>query len=331
MSNTETRSEILDCVVPSEHDAGHVQTIEPKEVQLGGADALTVRRTLPSLRRSFVGAWCFVDHYGPVSTGGGRGVCMDVPPHPHTGLQTVSWLFDGEIEHRDSGGVHAMVRPGEVNLMTSGHGIAHSEVSTPERDLLHGVQLWVVLPDASKDLVREFQHHTPEVLDAAGARARILIGSHADASSPVHTETPLLGAEVVLDPGATWELAVDPGFEHGVLVDTGHVDFDGVRLDNTVLGVRDAGLDHLRLTNPTDAPARIMLLGGEPFDEGVVMWWNFIGRSHEDIVQLRQEWNEAPDDRFGRVAGYRGATQRLAAPPLPEDLRLKRRFRRGRQ
>jgi quercetin 2,3-dioxygenase len=134
MSNTETRSEVLDCGIPSEHDPEHVQVIEPKDVQLGGEDALKVRRTLPSLRRSFVGAWCFVDHYGPE-----RGICMDVPPHPHTGLQTVSWLFEGEIEHRDSGGVHAMVRPGEVNLMTSGHGIAHSEVSTPERDLLHGV------------------------------------------------------------------------------------------------------------------------------------------------------------------------------------------------
>ena len=326
MSNTETRSEILDCGLPSEHDPEHVQLIEPKDVQLGGEDALKVRRTLPSLRRSFVGAWCFVDYYGPE-----RGICMDVPPHPHTGLQTVSWLFDGEIEHRDSGGVHAMVRPGEVNLMTSGHGIAHSEVSTPASDVLHGVQLWVVLPDASKDLVREFQHHTPDVLDVAGARARILIGSLDGAASPVHTEAPLLGAEVVLDPGVTWEMAVNPAFEHGVLVDTGHVDFDGVRLDRTVLGVRDAGVDHLRLTNPTDAPARIMLLGGEPFDEGVVMWWNFIGRSHEDILALRQEWNDAPDDRFGRVAGYRGATQRLAAPPLPADLRLKRRFRRGRQ
>ncbi|MFZ1912965.1 MAG: pirin family protein [Propionicimonas sp.] len=325
MSNTETHSEILDCSAVDGHDPDHLQVIEPKEVQLGGPDALRVRRTLPSLRRSFVGAWCFADHYGPEP-----GACMDVPPHPHTGLQTVSWLFDGEVEHRDSGGVHAMVRPGEVNLMTSGHGIAHSEVS-PERGLLHGVQLWVVLPEASKDLVREFQHHVPEVVDDRGVRARVLIGSLAGASSPVHTQTPLLGAEVVLAPGATWEIAVDPGFEHGVLVDTGHVDVDGVRLNRAVLGVRDAGLDHLRIANPTDSPSRIMLLGGEPFEEGVVMWWNFIGRSHEDIVRLREEWNEAPDDRFGRVPGYRGPTARLEAPPLPKDLRLKRRFRRGRQ
>lgn len=326
MSNTETRSPVVDCAVPDDHDPDRVQLVEPKEVALGGEDALKVRRTLPSLRRSFVGAWCFADHYGP-----GRGVCMDVPPHPHTGLQTLSWLFEGEIEHRDSGGVHAMVRPGEVNLMTSGHGIAHSEVSTPDRGLLHGVQLWVVLPEASKDLVREFQHHVPDRLDADGVRARLLVGELDGVRSPVHTETPLLGAEIVLAPGVTWELPVDAGFEHGVLVDTGVVDMDGVRLDRSVLGVRDAGQGSLRLANPTDAPARVMLLGGEPFDEGVVMWWNFIGRSHDDIVRLREEWNAAPEDRFGRVAGYRGPTPRLAAPPLPPDLTLKRRFRRGRQ
>ena len=256
---------------------------------------------------------------------------MDVPPHPHASLQTVSWLFSGEIEHRDSGGVHAMVRPGEVNLMTSGYGIAHSEVSTHSRAALHGVQLWVVLPEQSADLTREFQHFVPDVHEVApGVRARTFIGILADQASPVHTETPLLGSELILEPGATWEGAVDPGFEHGVLVDTGHVDFDGVRLDNAALGVRDAGLDHLRLHNPTDAPARLMLLGGEPFDEGIVMWWNFIGRSHDDIVRLRQEWNDAPFDRFGAVDGYRGTTDRLQAPVLP-DLTLKRRFRRGRE
>lgn len=326
MSNTETRAELHDCPTDVPHDPHEIQRIEPKTLHLGPEDALKVRRTLPSLRRSFVGAWCFADHYGPE-----QGVCMDVPPHPHTGLQTVSWLFEGEIEHRDSGGVHAMVRPGELNLMTSGYGIAHSEVSTPERDLLHGVQLWVALPEADRDLIREFQHHVPDLVEADGVRVKVLTGALAGVASPVHTQTPLLGAEVVLDPGVTWEVEVDAGHEHGVLVDTGVVDFDDVRLDRSVLGVRDAGLGHLRLTNPTDEPARLMLLGGEPFDEGIVMWWNFIGRSHEDIVRMRQEWNDAPDDRFGRVTGYRGPTQRLTAPPLPADLKLKRRFRRGRQ
>lgn len=325
MSNTESDPQERRCEANQEHHPDRVDSYPPKNVALGPDDALRVRRTLPNMRRSFVGAWCFVDHYGPE-----EGKCMDVPPHPHTSLQTVSWLFSGEIEHRDSGGVHSMVRPGEVNLMTSGYGIAHSEVSTKSRAALHGVQLWVVLPDESKGLTREFQHHAPELYDAAaGVRARMLIGQLGDASSPIKTETPLLGAEIVIDPGVTWETAVDSGFEHGVLVDAGHVDFDGVRLDKNVLGVRDAGLGHLRLHNPTDQPARIMLLGGEPFDEGIVMWWNFIGRSHDDIVRLREEWNEAPEDRFGRVAGYQGTTARLQAPPLP-GVTLKQRFRRGR-
>ena len=196
MSNTETRPAVLDCEASHSHDPDHVQLIEPKGVRLGDGESLQVRRTLPSLRRSFVGAWCFVDHYGPE-----QGACMDVPPHPHTGLQTVSWLFDGEIEHRDSGGAYALVRPGELNLMTSGAGIAHSEVSTPKRDVLHGVQLWVVLPEASAEVVREFQHHVPELYELPGVRARVLVGSLADAASPVHTETPLLGAEVILAPG----------------------------------------------------------------------------------------------------------------------------------
>ena len=323
MSNTEPHPQVV-IHEGAEHCQG-IETYPPKEVPLGGPDAMRVRRTLPNMKRSFVGAWCFVDHYGPA-----EGICMDVPPHPHTGLQTVSWLFSGDIEHRDSGGVHAMVKPGEVNLMTSGHGIAHSEVSTESRAALHGVQLWVVLPDSQKDLTREFQHHVPDVWDDdLGVQARMLVGQLGAASSPVHAETPLLGAEITIAPGTTWEAAVNPGMEHGVLVDTGHVDFDGVRLDNSALGVRDAGLDHLRLHNPSDKPARLMLLGGEPFDEGIVMWWNFIGRSHDDIVGFRQEWNEAPDDRFGRVAGYQGSTKWLKAPPIP-DVTLKRRFRRGR-
>ena len=122
-----------------------VEVLTPREVPLGGPRAMTVRRTLPQRQRSLIGAWCFLDHYGPddvADTGG-----MSVAPHPHTGLQTVSWLFTGEIEHRDSAGHHAMVRPGELNLMTAGHGISHSEVSTPDDHGLHGAQLWVALPD----------------------------------------------------------------------------------------------------------------------------------------------------------------------------------------
>ena len=327
MSNNELDPGWRDCEPDRHHPPSEVVALEPKPVPLGGPDAMRVRRTLPQLTRSFVGAWCFVDHYGPelVTQSGG----MDVPPHPHTSLQTVSWLFSGEIEHRDSGGVHGLVRPGEVNLMTGGFGIAHSEVSTPQTRTLHGLQLWVALPAASSGIERDFQHHVPDLVSGPGVDVRVLIGTLDGVRSPVRTETQLLAAEMTLAAGATWEGAVDPGFEHGVLVDTGVVDLDGTRLHNAVLGVRDTGLDHLRLHNPAKEPARVMLLGGEPFAEGIVMWWNFIGRSHEEIVALRAEWN-AGSDRFGDVAGYRGLTRRLLAPPLP-DARLKTRYRWGRE
>src|SRR3954471_1567259 len=157
MSNLETAPAELACGASQVAQAlPAVEVLHPREVPLGGPRAIRVRRTLPQRERSLIGAWCFVDHYGPVAAR------MDVPPHPHTGLQTVSWLFDGEVEHRDSGGVHAMVRPGELNLMTAGRGIAHSEVSTPDTTSLHGVQLWVALPDDARDVERGFDHHVPD-------------------------------------------------------------------------------------------------------------------------------------------------------------------------
>ena len=188
-----------------------VQVIVPREVPLGGPRAMTVRRTLPARQRSFVGAWCFVDHYGPddVSATGG----MDVAPHPHCGLATVSWLFSGEVEHRDSLGTLALVRPGEVNLMTAGRGISHSEVSTPATTVLHGAQLWVVLPSSVADVEPRFEHHVPDVLQVApGVRAQVFVGSLWGATSPVRVESPLVGAEVVLDPGADGGRAGGGGF-----------------------------------------------------------------------------------------------------------------------
>ena len=144
-----------------------------------------MRRTLPQRERSLIGAWCFADRYGPHDVRAGTG--MDVPPHPHTGLQTVSWLFSGEVEHRDSAGVHAMVRPGELNLMTAGPGICHSEVSTAATSVLHGVQLWVALPDADRATGRDFAHYVPQPRSVGGGRIRVFLGELAGNRSPVHT------------------------------------------------------------------------------------------------------------------------------------------------
>ena len=187
VSNLEDKPDELVC----EAARGGIEVLTPREVPLGGPRAMTVRRTLPQRERSLIGAWCFLDHYGPdhVTDSGG----MSVAPHPHTGLQTVSWLFTGEIEHRDSAGHHAMVRPGELNLMTAGHGISHSEVSTPETSVLHGAQLWVALPSSARDDAPTFDHYAPAAVTGEGWEARVFLGSLLGDTSPVATATPAAG------------------------------------------------------------------------------------------------------------------------------------------
>ncbi|MXP20509.1 pirin family protein [Gordonia sp. HNM0687] len=323
MSNLEPRPDEIDC-----HSTVHrgdaasdgsvtVEVLTARDVPLGGPRAMTVHRTLPQRRRSLIGAWCFADHYGPddVSATGG----MDVPPHPHTGLQTVSWLFSGEIEHRDTMGTHAMVRPGELNLMTAGHGIAHTEVSTPDTTILHGVQLWVALPESAADTPRDFAHHIPPALERDGVEVRVFLGELLGERSPVHTFTPLLGAELRLSPGAQIELPIDTAHEHGVLVDAGSiriVNSAAAPLQPTELGYIGLGATTLNLRNESDQPALVVLLGGAPLDEQIIMWWNFLGRSHDDIVRFRQLWTDH-SDRFGEVTGYSGDIQHLPAPALP--------------
>jgi redox-sensitive bicupin YhaK (pirin superfamily) len=309
VSNTDAAPAEVACVA-----SPFAGVLHPREVPLGGPRAIRVRRTLPQRERSLIGAWCFADHYGPHDVRGTTG--MDVPPHPHTGLQTVSWLFSGEVEHRDSAGVHAMVRPGELNLMTAGAGICHSEVSTAATTVLHGVQLWVALPGADRDTGRDFAHYVPEPRAVAGATVRVFLGELAGDRSPVHTFSPLLGAQLDLDPGATLALDVDPVFEHGVLLDQGEVEVAGPPLAVADLAFQAAGSDRLQVVNRGQSPARVLLLGGPPFPEQLVMWWNFVGRSHQDIAAYRQLWEEH-DDRFGAVQGYQGAVSRLPAPPLP--------------
>lgn len=302
-----------------------VEIIASREVPLGGPRAMKVRRTLPQRQRSLIGPWCFVDHYGPedVSTAGG----MDVAPHPHTGLQTVSWLFSGAIEHIDSGGNTGLVLPGEVNLMTAGRGICHSEVSTEDTTTLHGVQLWLALPEATRHQEeREFEHYAPEPTPFDGGQMLVFLGELWGTSSPVTTHTPLLGAEIRLDAGATVDLPVTASFEHGLLVDSGQVELENVAVPTGALGYTGVGSTELRISNRSGETARLLLLGGEPFAEEIVMWWNFVGRTHEEIVAFREQW-QAEGERFGAVDGYIGrggpgrnadGLGRLPAPRLPD-------------
>lgn len=323
MTNPERDPQEIRCATRTSEG---VEVLAPREVPLGGPRAMTVRRTLPSRRRSLVGAWCFVDHYGPdaVSETGG----MRVAPHPHTGLQTVSWLFTGEVEHRDSAGHHAMVRPGELNLMTAGRGISHSEVSPVGTRTLHGVQLWVALPDRDRHTEPRFDHHEPTPVDVEGGTARVFLGSLLGVTSPVPTATGLVGAQLDLAPGAGLTLDVDPAFEHGVLVDAGAVTVAGTAVEAGDLAYVPPGAGTLRLDAGPD-PVRLLLIGGEPLGEEIVMWWNFVGRSHDEVVAYRQEWQdqvtrdgtvvpdsqEVADGRFGVVPGDH--LPPIPAPPLP--------------
>ncbi|GAB76923.1 hypothetical protein SAMN05421595_2059 [Austwickia chelonae] len=310
-----------------------MQILNGKKVPLSGADGLTVLRTIPHRDRPCVGAWCFADHYGPAPAGPGEPGRMDVPPHPHTGLQTVSWLFEGELEHRDSSGAVERVRPGELNRMAAGQGIAHSEVSTAATTVLHGLQLWVVLPSAARDLPRGLVRHVPDAVAlAGGGSARVFLGELIGVDrSPVTMATPLLGAQLDLEAGSLLTLSLDPRFEYGVLVDAGPVRVDGVEVARGDLAVVDVGAETLTLGSGDEggAGARVVLLGGEPFTEEFVMWWNFVGGSHEEVAAAREQWNDR-DGRFGEVPGYRGATSWLPAPPLP-SARLRPRGGRGRR
>lgn len=266
-----------------------VQIIEPREVPLGGLRAMDVRRTLPRRERSLIGAWCFLDHYGPddvAETGG-----MNVPAHPHIGLQTVSWLFSGEIEHRDSAGFHAMVRPGEMNLMTAGSGISHSERSTAATTILHGTQLWVVLPESARHGEKMFEHYVPEVIAGEGWEVQVFLGELLGDRSPVRSFTPIVGAEIRIQGGGSLTVPVNPAFEHGILVDSGEVRLDSAPIRKDELGYIAPGREALELTAGDD-DVRIILIGGEPFPEKIVMWWNFIGRDHDEIVQARADWQK---------------------------------------
>ena len=313
----------VDAAAADGGSGSRVEVMTPRDVPLGGPRSMGVRRTLPQRQRSLVGAWCFLDHYGPddvAETGG-----MSLPPHPHTGLQTVSWLFEGELEHRDSAGNHVLVRPGELNLMTSGRGISHTEDSTPATSVLHGAQLWVALPDATRHAEPRLDHFAPQPVRGPGWEARVFLGSAFGSTSPVPTHTPLLGAELMLAPGATKVVEVDDGFEHGVLLDVGAVTVEGRALAPGELAYLPTGRSTLEVTATEEA--RLLLLGGPPFGESIVMWWNFVGRDHDEVAGYRDEWQA--QIAGGRVRDGRFGVVDHPAPPIPApdlpNVRLKQR------
>jgi redox-sensitive bicupin YhaK (pirin superfamily) len=257
-----------------------------------------------------VGPWCFLDLIGPVSTRDHR---LDVPPHPHIGIQTVTWLLEGEMLHKDSLDNEALAVPGALNLMTCGNGIAHAEESpSGGRDRIHGVQLWVALPHPDRFTPPSFEHHAerPRVDWGGGVSAVVILGTWGSAQATGRTFSPLLAAELRVEAGGRAELPLEAGFEHGLVLLTGSARASGQELRLEHLLYMEPGVSSVRVE--ADETARILVLGGAPFREAIVMYRNFVARTGEEIQAARED--RQAGRRFWEVRRYRG--KRLGAPAL---------------
>lgn len=289
--------------------AAPVERIAARAAELG--EGLTIHRALPTRQRRMVGAWCFLDHVGPVDFAQGQG--MHVGAHPHTCLQTFTWMLEGEILHRDSLGSEQIVRPGQVNLMTAGRGIAHTEDSLPSAGRVHAAQLWIALPSRFADSPPAFDHY-PElpVWTHQGAVWTLLAGSYEGRVGPTRLYSPLVGLDIHCPQTSTLRLPLDPVFEYGILPLEGRVAIAGELFEPDEFAY--LGLHRKEVVLECGAGSRVLLLGGEPFAETLLMWWNFVGFSRQAIAEAQREW-ELQGPRFGPVIGGEG--RRIAAPPLP--------------
>lgn len=291
-------------------------TIEPRTVPLGGLRGLNVNRTLPTKGLPTIGAWCFLDHFGPTFQS------MDVLPHPHIGLQTVTWLLSGGVQHRDNLGNEVTIKPGQLNLMTSGAGVSHSEFSLDTGGSMHGLQFWVALPEERRHGQADFEHFADlPTVTQPGWEATVFMGEFYGQTSPAVAYSPIVGTQIVLSAGRH-EIELNPQFEHGLLAVDMSVDVNDERLGQGSLRFLEGGVETVTI----DAPVRttVVLIGGEPWEEPLVMWWNFVARTHAEIEAARTDW-EAQTKRFGSVEGHDGKL--IPAPPLPPVI-LKPRVRR---
>jgi redox-sensitive bicupin YhaK (pirin superfamily) len=283
--------------------------IVPRARDLGGFE---VRRALPSARRQMVGPFIFFDQMGPAEFITGEGI--DVRPHPHINLATVTYLFEGEIMHRDSLGTEQPIRPGAVNWMSAGRGIVHSERTAPERKAkgqkLFGIQSWVALPAAFEESAPGFVHHDAQALPLIEERdksVRLIVGSAFGKTSPVRTESEMIYADIALEPGASVPIDADHE-ERGIYLVSGTVEIAGDRFGPGQLLIFRPGD---RITVSAATPARFLLLGGAPMDGPRYIWWNFVSSRKERIEQAKAEWKSG---RFDTVPG--DAEEFI---PLPEN------------
>ncbi|MGH6995187.1 MAG: pirin family protein [Stellaceae bacterium] len=273
--------------------------IEPRTRDLG--DGFEVRRVLPFAKRHMVGPFIFFDHFGPTDFRAGTG--LDVRPHPHIGLATITYLFDGAVMHRDSLGNAQVIRPGAVNWMTAGRGIVHSERTPPEvrrqQSPIYGIQSWVALPRAREEIDPGFEH-VPEanlpLIEGDGVAARLIAGTLFGKTSPVATQSPMFYADVTLRAGATVTMTPDYAQRAAYLLE-GAVDCAGARHAPPLMLVFDS---KARAAITAREPARLLLIGGEPLDGERHIWWNLVSSSAERIEQAKRDWQAG---HFPKIPG----------------------------
>ncbi|MFI4938214.1 MAG: pirin family protein [Candidatus Berkiellales bacterium] len=285
------------------------QMLKTRDAQLG--NNLTIRRALPHRDRRMIGAWCFLDHFGPLNLKQSQG--LNIGPHPHIGLQTLTWLVEGKILHRDSLGSEQVITPGQVNLMTAGKGISHSEESLVDHlETLHGVQLWIALPDQERHIDPIFSHYPYlPVLQLNGLVVTLFAGELLGERASTKTYTPLVGLDVHTMKETEGSIPLNPLFEYGVLLISERAEVEGEDLTIDSLLYLGCGRTELKIRAPKNA--HLIIVGGKPFDEEILIWWNFVARSKAEMEQATTAWQTS--DYFGEVKGYQG--DRLVAPTIP--------------
>ena len=284
------------------------QRISSRLTDVGG---IPVARALPVKERRTIGPWCFLDHIGPTRFAP-PAPGLGVGPHPHIALQAFTWMLAGEILHRDSLGSEQVIRPGQVNLMTAGRGIAHTEESLAGHPDLHAAQLWIALPEADQHTPPRFDHY-PRLprWQQEGIDLTLLIGEHSGQRAPTLHFSPILGLDLHTPQGGEITLSLDPAFEHGLFPLQGEATIAGEALAPEQLLYLPPGTRALKVALGPDT--RLLLIGGEPLAKPLQIWWNFVSFSPEAIRTAALDW-ESGHPRFGEVVGYVGP--RLVAPPL---------------
>ncbi|AEX99849.1 Pirin-like protein [Oceanimonas sp. GK1] len=284
--------------------------------RLASVGGIPVARLLPVRQRRLIGAWCFLDHAGPAQFAAGE-PGLRVGPHPHIGLQTFTWMLKGRVLHRDSLGHEQIIQPGQVNLMTAGRGIAHSEESVAGERALHAAQLWIALPKADRHTPPRFDHYPRlPMWSQQGVCFTLLAGDYAGHKAPTLLFSPLVGLDLHAHQPARLELPLRPEFEYGLLVLEGAITLAGVRTGPDELVYLGAAQEWLELG--LEQGTRVLLLGGEPLKERIYIWWNLVGHSETEIAEALADW-QAGSPRFGDVPGFDG--EPMAAPPLPAGLK----------